>query len=89
PALLLGALAVIVVGIFVAMRGDGLGLDGVQRSEVKREIIRQLRANVGGLTTDALADSVAMRSRQVAMLLAEMLRDNVVERHDAVWRMKD
>jgi hypothetical protein len=91
PALALFALVAIIVGILQAYRADDLSL--VDKAEIKREIIQELRKHLSGLTVESLARSVALPRRKVDQVLEEMRTENIVDastdgQRNTTWRMK-
>ncbi len=91
PGLAVLVLALIALGILQAWRSEDM--DGVQKAELKRDVIRELRREVHGMTADALARAVGVPSLKLLRLLEEMQQDNIIEsRTDTqrltTWRMK-
>jgi predicted ArsR family transcriptional regulator len=84
-------LILIGLGILQAWRSEDM--DGLQKAELKREVIRELRREVHGLTADAISKAVGVPSLKLLRVLEEMQRDNILEsRTDTArittWRMK-
>ncbi len=91
PVLAVLVLGLIAAGILQAWRTQDL--DGLQKAELKREIILELRKQLGGATADALARSVGIEPFKLVRLLEEMQRDGVLLSHTStqrltVWRLK-
>ena len=91
PALAVLALVALVLGILQAFRKDDMEI--VDKAEVKREIIRELRRQISGMTVEALSKAVALPRLKVDRLLQEMKDENIVDdRTDShrttTWRMK-
>jgi len=91
PALAVLAIVAIVLGILQAFRSDDIS--GVEKAELKREIIRELRRQIMGMTVDALSRATALPSLKVIKMLEEMKEENIVDcRTDTArtqtWRMK-
>lgn len=91
PALAIVMVALIAFGIISAWRTEDT--DGLKKAELKREIIRELRREVYGMTVTHLAKNLQIPGGKVLKLLEEMAEDNIVEsRTDTArvttWRMK-
>lgn len=91
PALALLVVALIAFGVISAWRTEDI--DGLQKAELKREIIRQLRRDVYGMTAVKLAQNVGIPGGKMLKLLEEMAEQNIVEsRTDTArvttWRMR-
>jgi predicted transcriptional regulator len=91
PALALLALVLIALGILQALRTDDM--DAVVKAELKREIIRELRIEIHGMTAELLAKKVNQPSHRLAKLLEEMVEAGMVERFTdtrriTTWRVK-
>jgi hypothetical protein len=91
PALAVLVLVLIALGILQAWRSEDM--DGVQKAELKRDVIRELRREVHGLSADALSKAVGVPSLKLLRVLEEMQKDNILEsRTDTqrltTWRMK-
>lgn len=91
PVLGVLVLALIAAGILQAWRSQDL--DGLQKAELKREIILELRKQLGGASAEALARTVGMEPFKLVRLLEELQRDGVLLSHTStqrltVWRLK-
>jgi hypothetical protein len=91
PALAVVLVALIAFGIISAWRTEDS--DGLKKAELKREIIRELRREVYGMTANHLAKNIQVDGTKMLKLLEEMAEDNIVEsRTDSsrvtTWRMK-
>lgn len=91
PALAVLVVALIAWGVISAWRTEDMS--GIQKAEVKREIIRELRREVWGMTVDALSKNVGIPSLKLLAILEEMQAQNIVEsrtdtRRVTTWRMK-
>ncbi len=91
PALAVLALVAIILGILQAYRSEDMS--GVEKAEIKRDIIRELRRQVGGMTVDDLARAIAVPSLKVLKILEELQKENIVDtrtntRRLTTWRMK-
>lgn len=91
PALAVLVLVLIALGILQAWRSEDM--DGVQKAELKRDVIRELRREVHGMSADALSKAVGVPSLKLLRILEEMQKDNILEsRTDTqrltTWRMK-
>jgi hypothetical protein len=91
PMLAVTVVALIAFGIISAWRSEDI--DGLKKAELKREIIRELRREVYGMTADRLAKAIDVPGGRMLKLLEEMAESNIVEsRTDTsrvtTWRMK-
>lgn len=91
PVLAVAVVALIAFGIIGAWRSEDS--DGLQKAELKREIIRQLRREVYGLTAVRLATILNVPGGKMLKLLEEMAEEGIVEsRTDTsrvtTWRVK-
>ena len=81
----------LVLGILEAWRSQDL--DGLQKVELKREIILELRRQIGGESAETLARAIGLESFKTEKLLEEMQRDGIVVSHTntarlRLWRVK-
>jgi len=91
PAIAVLVLLLIALGVVSAWRTEDM--DGIQKAEVKREIIRELRREVHGITVERLSKLVDVPSLKVAKLLEEMAEQGITEsrtdtRRMTTWRLK-
>ena len=91
PALGVLVLVLIAAGILQAWRAQDL--DGLARAELKREVILELRRQMGGVTAEALARKVGLEPFRLVRILEEMQRDGLLLSHTntqrlTVWRLK-
>jgi hypothetical protein len=91
PIIAVSVVALIAFGVISAWRSEDI--DGLKKAELKREIIRELRREVYGMTADRLAKAVNVPGGRMLKLLEEMQESNIVEsRTDTsrvtTWRMK-
>lgn len=91
PALAVLVVALLVLGILEAWRSQDL--DGLQKVELKREIILELRRQIGGASAETLARAIGLESFKTVKLLEELQRDGIVVSHTntarlTIWRMK-
>ncbi len=90
PALALLAMVAIVLGILQSLRSDEMPIE--LRTEVKREIIRELRKHLLGLSVEALSKAVLLPPKKVKIVLEEMKTENIIElrsdKKKPTWRMK-
>lgn len=91
PALAILVLVLIAVGILQAWRSEDM--DGLQKAELKRDIIKELRREVHGMTADAISKAVGVPSLRLLRVLEEMQTDNILEsrtdtRRITTWKMK-
>jgi predicted HTH transcriptional regulator len=92
PLLAVLVVVLIAVGVASALRAEEL--DGHQKSEIKRDIIAELRREVHGITVEQLAKAIGLTSHKAYKVLEEMASDNIVEsrtdtRRHTTWRMKN
>ena len=91
PALAVLVVLLLVLGILEAWRSQDL--DGLQKVELKREIILELRRQIGGASAETLAKAIGLESFKTVKLLEELQRDNIVISHTntarlTLWRIK-
>ncbi len=91
PLLVLGVLALLVIGILQAWSSNDL--DGLQKAELKREIILQLRRQVGGMSAESISKAIGLEPFKPVKLLEEMQRDGLVGSHTntdrlTVWQLR-
>jgi hypothetical protein len=94
--LLYPALAVLVVvlisfGIISSLRSDDI--TGIKKAEMKREIIKELRREVYGMTVELLSKNTGIDRNRMIQVLEEMATERLVEsRTDTsrvtTWRMR-
>ncbi|GMU62576.1 MAG: hypothetical protein AMXMBFR34_43390 [Myxococcaceae bacterium] len=91
PLLAVVVVALIAFGVISAWRSEDMS--GLQKAELKREIIRELRREIWGMTADALSKNVGVPRFKLLKILEEMQADNILEaRTDTqrvtTWKMK-
>ncbi len=91
PILAVLVLTLMVVGILQAWKAHDL--DGLTKAEFKREIIHELRKDVGGQTAENLSRAIGLEPFKLAKLLEEMKRDGLVLSYTntqrlQVWQLK-
>lgn len=91
PAIAVVVLLVVAIAILQAWRSNDL--DGVQKAELKREIIRELRKEVHGITADRLEKATGTKSFKLLKVLEEMQAEGILEtrtdtRRITTWRLK-
>ncbi|MBX5484831.1 MAG: hypothetical protein IRZ16_23660 [Myxococcaceae bacterium] len=91
PALGVLVVVLLAVGILQAWRTQDL--DGLAKAEYKREIILEIRRQVGGVTAEALSRAIGLETFKLLRLLEEMQRDGLLVSHTntqrlTVWRVK-
>ena len=91
PALAVLVLVLISLGILQAWRSEDM--DGLQKAELKRSIINELRREVHGMSADAISKAVGVPSLKLLRILEEMQKDNILEsrtdtRRLTTWKMK-
>lgn len=91
PGLAVLVLLLIAVGILQAWRSEDM--DGLQKANLKREIIGELRREVHGMTADSLSKNLGVPSLRLLRILEEMQKDSILEsrtdtRRITTWRMK-
>lgn len=91
PLLAIGVVGLLVAGILQAWRSQDL--DGLAKVELKREIILELRKQMGGVSAEMLARAVNLEPLKTVKLLEEMQRDGILASHTnsarlTLWRLK-
>jgi hypothetical protein len=91
PVLAILVLVLLIAGIFQAWRAQDL--DGLQKAEFKREIILELRKQMGGMSAESIARSVGLEPFKLVKLLEEMQKDGIVGSHTnthrlTVWQLR-
>jgi len=91
PALAVLALVLIGLGILQAWRTEDMS--GVQKAEIKRDVVRALRRQVHGMTVERLAKEVSVPPFKLLKILEEMAEGGITEtRTDTsrltTWRLK-
>ncbi len=91
PALGLLVLVLLAFGIIQAWRSEQL--DGLQKTEFKREIVLILRRQLGGETVDVIARRIGLEPLRTVRLLEEMQADGILASHTStdrktMWRVK-
>lgn len=76
PALAILVLVLLVAGILQAWRTQDL--DGLQKAELKREVIIVLRRETHGAEAELLAKEVGMAVLKLVKILEELQRDGIV-----------
>ena len=91
PVLAVVVLALVVAGILQAWRTQDL--DGLQKAELKREIILELRKDTVGSSVESLARHIKLDQFKLMKLLEEMQTDGLVAsatntQRLTTWRLK-
>ncbi len=90
PMVAVIVIALVALGIILSLRTDEM--EGVQKAELKREIIRKLRGEVYGMTTQKIAEAIGLPVKKTLKLLEEMATDGTMELNSdkatPVWRVK-
>ena len=91
PAVALIVITLIVAGILQAWRQHDLV--GLVKVELKREIILELRKQVGGMSAETIARAINLNSFKTVKILEEMQRDGIIHSHTntarlTTWRVK-
>ena len=91
PLLVVTVLVLISLGVLQAWRSQDL--DGLQKAELKRELIRELRRDMHGTTVDAMSKVVGLPPFRLNKLLEEMQTEGILEsrtdtRRITTWRLK-
>lgn len=85
PVIAVTVIALILWGILSAWRAQDL--DGLAKVELKREIILELRKQIGGMSAEALSRSVGLDNFKTVKLLEEMQRDGIILSHTTTSRL--
>ncbi len=85
PLLAVLVLVLLVAGILQAWRSQDL--DGLAKAELKREIILEMRRQVGGVSAEALAKNLGLEPLKLVRLLEEMQKDGIVGCHTNTHRL--
>lgn len=85
PGVALFTLAIIAFGIIQAWRTHGL--DGKEKSNYKREIVQELRRNMGGMTGEQLARTIGLEPLKTVKLLDEMVGEKLIVSHTNTERL--
>ena len=91
PALAVLVLVLLVAGILQAWKTQDL--DGLQKAELKKEIVVHLRQEIGGAPAEQLARQVGIAPIKLVRLLEEMQKDGILLSHTntqrlTIWRLK-
>jgi hypothetical protein len=91
PLIAVAVVGLIAFGVISAWRNEDI--DGLKKAELKRDIIRELRREVYGMSADRLAKLVGVPGTRMLKLLEELAEANIVEsRTDTsrvtTWRIK-
>lgn len=91
PALAILVLVIIAAGVLQAWRSTDL--DGLAKAELKREIILEIRRQLGSVTAEHLAKTIGLESFKMVRVLEEMQKDGILQSHTntqrlTVWRLK-
>ncbi len=91
PAIAVLVVGLIAFGVIAAWRTEDV--DVIQKAEMKREIIREMRRQVHGLTVEQLARLTSLPPLKLVRILEEMQEQGITEsRTDTsrvtTWRLK-
>ncbi|MBI3181511.1 MAG: hypothetical protein HYZ28_05155 [Myxococcales bacterium] len=91
PVVAIVALALLVAGILYAWKSQDM--DGLQKAEFKKEILHELRKQMGGASAEALGRAVGLEPFKLVKLLEELQHDGVLVCHTntqrlTVWQIK-
>lgn len=91
PGIAVLVISLIALGIISAWRTEDI--DGIEKAELKREIVRALRQELHGVTTEQLAKSLSIPNLKLIRLLEEMAQQGITEsrtdtRRVTTWRIK-
>lgn len=89
----LGVLVLVLIAAGILSAWKSQDLDGAAKAELKREVILELRKQMGGTTADHLARATGLEPFRMNNLLEEMQRDGILMSYTStsnkrVWRMK-
>jgi hypothetical protein len=91
PVLGLLAVLLIAAGVMQALKTDDLS--GIEKAEIKRDLVRELRGRVTGYTAEELAKRLGIANLRMLKVLEQMAQEGVLEaitdshRH-TTWRLK-
>lgn len=90
PVLAAGGLLIIALGILQAWRTQDL--DGIQKAELKRDIMMELR-RTGGMSAELIARAIGLETFKTTRLLEEMKQDGIIMMYTnterlSVWSLK-
>jgi hypothetical protein len=77
PAIAILVVALIAFGVIASWRTEDM--DGIQKAEVKREVIRELRREMVGLTVEQLTRATNMPPLKLARILEDMQKAGILE----------
>jgi hypothetical protein len=91
PVLAVLVLVLLVGGILQAWKTQDL--DGLQKAEVKREILLELRRDAFGVSVEALAKKIKLPALKLVVLLEELQKEGIVisttnTQRLTTWRLK-
>jgi hypothetical protein len=91
PLIAVIVLVLLVLGILAAWKAQDL--DGLAKAELKREIVLELRKEMGGMSAEGLSKAIGLESFKLVKLLEEMQTDGIVmgftnTQRLTMWRLK-
>jgi hypothetical protein len=91
PGIAIIVVTLIALAVIGAWRTEDM--DGIQKAEVKREIVRALRQDIHGVTVERLSKTLGVPSLRLIRLLEEMATQGITEcrtdtRRVTTWRLK-
>jgi hypothetical protein len=91
PALAVLVVVLVAWAIISSLRSEDIS--GIKKAEMKREIIRELRREVYGMTVEMLSKNTGIDRLQLSKVLDEMMLEHIVESrtdtsHVTTWRMR-
>ena len=91
PALAAATIILILLGILASWRGHEMTAE--QKSNLKRDIILELRKAGGGISAEQVAKAIGLEKFKTVKLLEEMLNDGLLLTYTntqrlAVWQLK-
>lgn len=91
PALAILVISLIALAVISALRTEDM--DALQKAELTREIVQQLRREIHGVTVNQLAKTLGVPRLKVGRLLEDLQTQGITEcrtdsRRHTTWRLK-
>lgn len=89
----LGVLVVVLLALGILQAWRSQDLDGLAKAEFKREIILEIRRQLGGVSAESLARTLGLETFKMLRILEEMQKDGLLQSHTntqrlTVWQIK-